>query len=254
MDLFYREYGNGPVLVILHGLFGSSDNWMSIAKVLGSDYRIILPDLRNHGNSPHSSDWNYELMAQDLKGLCSDLGLSKFFLLGHSMGGKVAMQYATQFPEEIEKLVIADIGPKAYPPHHQSILEGLNGLDLQAVQSRKEADESLSTYIPELGVRAFLLKNLGRDQEGKFYWKINLPIITQKISEVGEVQEDGKGFSGPTLFIRGEKSKYILDEDWRTIQEKYPDSKLETIGGAGHWLHAEKPKEFVESLKSFLEN
>ena len=253
MDLFYRETGHGQPLIILHGLFGSSDNWMSIAKAIEDHYTCIIPDLRNHGQSPKSIDWNYSVMVDDLLLLIQKLGLNSTYMLGHSMGGKLAMKFSLFNPSYVSKLVVADISPRHYPVHHQVILEGLNSMDLQEIKSRKEADEALSPFVPEPGVRAFLLKNLGRDEQGDFFWKINLDVITNSIEEVGEAVSEGLEFDHPTLFMRGEKSKYISDGDFEEAKLIFPNSSLETIGNAGHWLHSEKPKEFVKVLREFLD-
>lgn len=253
MDLFFRETGHGQPLLILHGLFGSSDNWMSIAKALQEHYTCIIPDLRNHGQSPKSEEWDYRVMVEDLLELIQKLGLNSTYMLGHSMGGKLAMEFSLFNPSYISKLVVADISPRHYPVHHQTILEGLSSLDLGELKSRKEADEILSSSVPEFGVRAFLLKNLGRDDEGKFEWKLNLDVISRNIEEVGISVSDGLEFDHPTLFMRGERSKYVSDQDFENAKSIFPDSELVTIPDAGHWLHAEKPVEFVKELRKFLD-
>ena len=175
MKLNYKKSGSGPPLVILHGLFGSLDNWFSIAKELVEHYTLYLVDQRNHGDSPHAEEWNYAVMVEDLKELIDDEGLEKIYLMGHSMGGKTVMKFAVTYPERVEKLIVADIAPRFYPIHHQTILEGLNSLNLNQIKSRKEADDQLAQYIPELGVRQFLLKSLTRDSEG-FAWKIVVAV------------------------------------------------------------------------------
>lgn len=185
MTLNFRKTGTGKPLVILHGLFGSADNWMSVAKGLEENYTLYLLDQRNHGDSPHSDTWNYKAMAADLKEFMEAEGLQKASFLGHSMGGKTVMKFALTYPEMVEKLVVADIAPRPYPVHHQTILEALNAVDTKSLSSRKEAEDKLAEYIPERGIRQFLLKNLTR-KEGAFEWKINLPIITKQIENVGE--------------------------------------------------------------------
>lgn len=253
--LYHQELGTqGKEIVIIHGLFGSSDNWLSIGRALADEYKIYLIDQRNHGKSFHSSEWTYEAMAKDLHEFIEAKNLQNPILLGHSMGGKTAMYYAcTYFPTKIEKLIVVDIAPKSYPLHHQHILEGLQAIDLQKLTSRKEAEDILSHYVKEASTKAFLLKNLYRDGE-KWAWRIHLPVIAEQIANVGEGLHTNLTFDEPTLFIRGEKSHYILDEDFELIRYYFPQAIIETIAGAGHWLHAEKPQEFLEVVKNFLKN
>jgi pimeloyl-ACP methyl ester carboxylesterase len=251
MKLNYKKTGSGKPLVILHGLFGSLDNWFSIAKELVEHYTLYLVDQRNHGDSPHAEVWNYAVMVEDLKELLDAEGLDKIYLMGHSMGGKTAMNFAVNYPELVEKLIVADIAPRYYSPHHQSILEGLNSLDLKEIKSRKEADDQLAKYIPELGVRQFLLKSLTRDSEG-FVWKINLPAITKNIENVGEALMEGSHFDGPTLFLAGANSNYIQQKDLPDLEAHFPNYQLEFVANAGHWLHAEQPHAVVEEMKKFL--
>ncbi len=251
MKLNYKKSGSGTPLVILHGLFGSLDNWFSIAKELVEHYTLYLVDQRNHGDSPHSEEWNYAVMVEDLKELIDDEGLEKIYLMGHSMGGKTVMNFAVTYPERVEKLIVADIAPRFYPIHHQTILEGLNSLNLSQIKSRKEADDQLAQYIPELGVRQFLLKSLTRDAEG-FAWKINLKVITEKIENVGEALAEGAVFEGPTLFLAGANSNYIQQKDLPDLEAHFPNYELEFIPNAGHWLHAEQPHAVVEEMRKFL--
>ncbi|MEQ8925211.1 MAG: alpha/beta fold hydrolase [Fulvivirga sp.] len=251
MELFYREMGEGQPLIILQGLFGSSDNWLSIAKILAEDYHVYSVDQRNHGQSPHSDVFDYPTMADDLSDFIDQHSIKNPIILGHSMGGKVAMQYAVNYPNEWQKLIVVDIAPKSYPVHHDGILEGLNNLNLNELGSRGDADTQLSEYVPELGVRQFLLKNLNRDSNG-FSWKINLPVLTKNIEIIGAGLNGSLADSKPVLFINGEKSGYIKESDFALIDETFPGSKLVTIKGAGHWVHAEKPEEFIETLNAFL--
>ena len=251
-DLFYREIGEGTPIIILHGLFGASDNWMSIGKLLGKKNKVYLLDQRNHGNSIKSDAFDYNTMAQDVVTFIEEHQIENPIILGHSMGGKVAMNLAIESPEKISKLIIADIGPKAYPVHHQVILEGLSAINPDVIKSRKEADDILAGYVKTAGIRQFLLKNLGRKESGGFEWKINLPIITEKIENVGEPLNTQCKFEKPTLFIRGGNSNYILDEDFDLIHTIFTNSRIETIKNAGHWLHAEQPQIFVELVTNFL--
>ena len=251
MKLNFKKIGSGPPLVILHGLFGSADNWYSISKEIDTEFTIYLIDQRNHGDSPHSDEWDYQVMAEDLLEVLDEEGLEKVYLMGHSMGGKTAMTFAVNHPERVEKLIVADISPRHYPVHHELILKGLQSIDLNKIKTRKEADDALSQYIPEIGIRQFLLKNLARTSEG-FSWKINLPIIVEKIEEVGEELEEDSKYKGPTLFLAGEKSDYIQQKDLPSILAHFPEYDLITIPKAGHWLHAEQPKAVVEEIRRFL--
>jgi pimeloyl-ACP methyl ester carboxylesterase len=251
MKLNYRKVGEGKPLVILHGLFGSADNWFSIARELDKEFTMYLVDQRNHGDSPHDDEWNYDVMVEDLKELLDEEGLDKANLMGHSMGGKTVMNFALKYPERVEKLIVADIAPRYYPVHHESILEGLNSLDLKAINSRKEADDALAKYISEPGIRQFLLKSLGRDADG-FAWKINLPIITKNIENVGEALPEGESFDGPTLFLAGANSNYVQQKDLPEMLEFFPNYELEFVQNAGHWLHAEQPHAVVEEIRKFL--
>ncbi|NVJ85027.1 MAG: alpha/beta fold hydrolase [Algoriphagus sp.] len=251
MKLNYKKSGTGKPLVILHGLFGSADNWFSIARELENEFTLYLVDQRNHGESPHAEEWNYEVMVEDLRELIDEEGLSEIFLMGHSMGGKTAMNFAVTYPDRVERLIVADISPRYYPIHHQTILEGLNSINLSEIQSRKDADDQLARYINIPGIRQFLLKSLGRDRNG-FYWKINLPVITEKIEEVGKALEEDTVYEGPTLFLAGANSNYIQQSDLPDILEHFPNYELEFIEGAGHWLHAEKPDAVVREIRRFL--
>lgn len=251
MKLNFKKTGSGHPLVILHGLFGSLDNWFSIAKELTEHYTLYLVDQRNHGDSPHADAWNYDVMVGDLKELLDAEGLDKIYLMGHSMGGKTVMNFAVKYPEYVEKLIVADIAPRYYAPHHETILEGLNSLDLKSIQSRKEADEQLAEYVPELGTRQFLLKSLTRGSEG-FAWKINLSVISKNIENVGEALAEGSQFTGPTLFLAGGNSNYIQQKDLPDLESHFPNHELEFVANAGHWLHAEQPHAVVEEMRKFL--
>ncbi|GHB29929.1 alpha/beta fold hydrolase [Mongoliitalea lutea] len=252
MKLNFKKSGQGDVLIILHGLFGSADNWFSIARELEKHFTLYLVDQRNHGDSPHSDEWNYELMANDIKELMDNEGISKAHLMGHSMGGKTVMKFATLFPEMIDQLIVADIAPRYYPVHHGRILEGLNAIPLDTIQSRKEADDVLAAFIKIPGIRQFLLKSLGRDDAGKFIWKINLSVITEQIEIVGEAITSDKPIEIRTLFMGGANSDYILDSDKEEIATLFPNSSIIFIKDAGHWLHAEQPKAVIETVMAFL--
>ncbi|MEO7989050.1 MAG: alpha/beta fold hydrolase [Chryseolinea sp.] len=251
MKLFFREYGEGQPLIILHGLFGSCDNWLTQAKLLAPHYKVYTIDQRNHGLSPHSDDFDYTFMAEDLLEFINDHNIDRPTIIGHSMGGKTAMNFALAHPDKLERLIVVDIAPRAYNLEHYSIAEGLNAIDLSALISRNDADAALSQYVPEADVRQFLLKNLQRKPEGGFSWKINLKVITEKLGNVGVDLQYKGAFEGPTLFIRGKRSNYVKDNDWTHITEVFPSATLETMD-TGHWVQAEKPQEFVELVSRWL--
>lgn len=252
MELSYKKFGEGKPLLVLHGLMGMLDNWQGPAKRLAEDYEVYILDARNHGHSPHSADFTYQHMANDLLGFIEQHGLHEVLLLGHSMGGKTVMKFAQQHPEYVEKLVVADIAPKAYPVHHHTILQALNAVDLPNTGSRKEAEKVLAQYINEPGIRQFLLKNLYWVQRGQLGWRFNLAAITSNIGLIGEGIYD-RMFEKPTLFVRGERSDYIKDADWDDIEIAFPDAELVTIPNAGHWVHADAPGPFLDAVVRFLE-
>lgn len=253
MNLFYRTLGEGKPLIILHGLFGASDNWLTHGKRFAENRKVFLLDQRNHGASPHSSEFTYEGMVDDLLKFIQQHDIIRPDVLGHSMGGKVAMRLATHYPDQIDRLVVVDIGPKSYPVHHDVILEGLKTIPIDTLQSRQVADGILAKFVDNASTRQFLLKNLKRTDAG-FAWKINLDIIHDQIENVGEGLADDEAFSHPALFIRGSLSDYILDSDIPDLNSHFPNNKLVTIKGAGHWVHAEKPLELAEAVENFLGN
>lgn len=253
MKLFYRASGEGRPLLILHGLFGSSDNWMSVTKELALKFKVYVLDARNHGQSPHADVHSYETMAADLKEFIDDHNIENPILIGHSMGGKTIMRFAAEYKEVAEKLVVVDISPRFYGRHHQTILAGLNAINLETLQSRNEADAILSNFVGDIGVRMFLLKSLYRTSEGKFQWRINLPIIEEQIDNIGEALPEHSKIETPTLFIRGNESGYIEDKDIAIIEQHFSHYTLETVMGASHFVHAEKPKEVIELIEKFIE-
>lgn len=252
MKLNYKKLGQGKPLIILHGLFGSLDNWLTHAKTLADHYEVYLVDQRNHGNSPHDDEFNYAVMADDLYEFIKEHKIENPHILGHSMGGKTAMKFALQHADMWDKLIVVDIAPKSYPVHHDQIIEGLEAIPVDALESRGEADNILEEYIDEFGTRQFLLKNLSRKKEGGFEWKINLPVIKKNIELMGEGIEEHLAIEKDVLFIRGEKSNYIKNDDSILIMQLFPNATVETIKGAGHWVHAEKPKELLETVMGFL--
>jgi len=251
MKLFFRELGEGEPMIILHGLFGSSDNWLTQAKIFGEQYKVYSLDLRNHGQSPHSDAFDYKSMVGDLKEFIEDKDIINPVVIGHSMGGKTAMNFALAHPDLLSKLIVVDISPRFYNLEHYTIVEGLNSIPVESLSSRNEADEILSQKVPEPDVRQFLLKNLQRKSSGGFSWKINLPVISEKLSNIGEDLQYEGTFEKPVLFIRGARSKYVTDADQARIKTIFPTAEIQTLD-TGHWVQAEKPQEFAESVMSWL--
>ncbi|MBX7182717.1 MAG: alpha/beta fold hydrolase [Bacteroidia bacterium] len=251
LQLNYKVYGDqGFPLVIIHGLFGSLDNWASLAKRFSSHFQVFTIDQRNHGLSPHTSDFTIELLSNDLLHFLQQQQLEQVHLLGHSLGGKTAMNFAIEHPQRVSKMVVADIAPKAYPLHHQLILEALHSLDIGEVSSRKEAESILSMRISEPSTLQFLLKNLTWNSENKLVWKFNLESLTRNIQEVGAAQA---GIcTVESLFLRGDRSGYIQDSDFESIYNQFPFSEIHTIPQCGHWLHAEQPELFYREVFDFL--
>ena len=253
MKLFYRKTGEGQPIIILHGLFGQSDNWNTLARQFAEqNFQVFTVDLRNHGLSPHSDDFNFQVLSDDIVELINDNHLQEIILIGHSLGGKVAMEFAIKHPDVLDKLIVVDIAPKYYPVHHQSVLQALETVDFSIVKTRKQAEEILSKYISDFGTKQFLLKNIYWKENGEMAWRFNLKVIAEQIENVGEATKSDTICDVSALFIRGEESKYILDSDMNLIQEIFTHNMLETIADAGHWVHAEKPKEFFETVMKFV--
>ncbi len=253
MKLNFRTLGEGQPLLILHGLFGSSDNWQTLGKQFSAYFKVYLIDQRNHGHSPKSDIFDYDVLADDIANLIQSENLSNCLLLGHSMGGKTVMRFAAKYPEKVSKLIVADIAPKAYPPHHDVIIEALQSVDLKTMNTRKAVEDHITTFVPDFGTKQFLLKNLYWNDNQQLDWRINIPVLVEKMPIiVGSIGSDI--VHTPTLFVRGEKSGYIKDSDQASLFAQFPQSTLATITGAGHWLHAEKPKEFFETCIQFLQN
>lgn len=245
--------GEGQPLIILHGVFGTSDNWQTFAKQIADRYQVFLLDQRNHGLSPHSDEFDYHVMADDIREFIETHQLENPVVLGHSMGGKAAMFFATKYPGQFEKLIIVDIAPRAYPVHHQKILEALGAVKTNEISSRKEAEDQMKPIIADFGIRQFLLKNLKREDNDSFGWKLNLPVISQNIERIGEAVDDSHPVDKPVLFVGGEKSDYIREEDHALIKKVFPQARIVSIPGAGHWVHAEQPKLLLEEVTNFLE-
>lgn len=251
MKLNFKKFGTGEPLIVMHGLFGMLDNWQAPARVFAEHFETYIIDLRNHGHSPHSDIHNYDAMAEDVMELMDHLNIEKTHLLGHSMGGKVAMKVAQLHPKRLLKLIVADIGPKYYPVHHDKIIAGMRAVPLGKLEKRTDADEYMAEFISEPAIRQFLAKSLFHPDRHSFAWRFNLDAIENQIESVGQSLEE-LDFEGETLFIRGGNSNYIKDSDWPDIKTIFPNAYLETIEGAGHWLHAEKPEAFTKAVVDFI--
>lgn len=267
MELFYRKYGQGPSLIIVHGLYGSSDNWVRIARALGKHFEVYVVDQRNHGRSPHSMEHNYELMKNDLYEFVEKHSIDKAIFLGHSMGGKSVMFFAASHPERVNGLIVIDIIPKSYKlpddamrksVDHETILKSMAGVDFSSVHTRAEVDQALARDIGIEKVRQFLMKNLERDEQNAFRWKINIDALIRNMDSIlsGMNEKDferGREISGfPVLFIKGANSSYILDSDKALIKTIFPYYDIVTIPGAGHWLHVEQPDLLIKSILEFI--
>lgn len=251
MQLHYKDFGQGQALIIHHGLFGSLDNWMTIARQFAEHFHVYLIDARNHGQSPHSEQWDYPTMAQDLHEFIQQHNIKYPIIMGHSMGGKVAMHYASEHPEMLNKLIVVDIAPKEYPPHHQEIIKALNVVDFSKVKSRKEAEEVVSKFINDFAIRQFLLKNMYWKSPEELAWRFNLPVIEKNIELIGKNTLGNKVIDVPTLFIAGAKSHYILPSDENVIKTYFPQAQILFFPNAGHWVHAEAPKELFDAVINF---
>lgn len=253
MKLNYKIYGTGHPLIIMHGLFGMGDNWRTIARMLEAEFQCIVVDMRNHGRSPHDPVMNFAVMTDDILELIEDLGLEKVFLLGHSMGGKVAMQFALCYPEMVHKLIVVDIAPKHYPRHHDTVIEAIESVDLAMLKERADAENALARYLGnDQSTIQFLMKNLSRTPEGGFEWKANMPVIIDAYYHLMEEITPLAAFHGPVLFVKGEKSRYISMDDLPYIHDLFPNAALVTIPDAGHWVHADTPEPFTRAIRDFL--
>jgi esterase len=251
MKLFFQQYGTGQPLIILHGLLGSLDNWHTLSKTFAASFRVLAVDLRNHGRSPHSDNLTYETMAEDVLELMNTQHISSSHLLGHSMGGKVAMTLALAYPTRISKLIVVDIAPRSYRRLHDELLDALMSVDLALFQSRHQIDEELARKIPDRAIRQFLMKNLARDESGSFRWKANLATISRNDEELSTEIDAPAAFPNPTLFVKGERSDYIIESDFPSILRLFPNARIESID-AGHWVHAESPDQFADVVQQFL--
>jgi len=253
VELYSAVQGKGIPMVIIHGFLGMGDNWKTLGNKFAEEgYEVHLLDMRNHGRSPHTDEMNYDAMAGDVLGYCKTNQLEDIILLGHSMGGKVAMHIANADPNLIDKLIIVDIAPKYYPPHHQKILEGLSALQEKSFTSRGEAESFLSDFIEDEGTRLFLLKNLYRKDKNVLSLRLNLEALVENVDEVGAALPPGLRFDKPTLFIKGSKSNYITADDKPLIDLHFPEAEILEIQNAGHWVHAENMEDFFNGVQEFL--
>lgn len=252
MELNFKAFGQGEPIIILHGLFGTLDNWQTIAKQLAENYWVFIVDQRNHGRSPHLPDLSYPLMAADLKAFMDQQWIPRAHIIGHSMGGKTAMQFAIDYPDMVDKLIVVDIAPPPNEAGHQIIFDALFSIDLKTLEHRSAADSILEKRIADFGVRQFLLKNLSRNKEGGFRWKMNLEAIFNNYSNIlaGIALDDT--YDGETLFIKGARSDYIGTSQESVINQLFSDVDIAVIENAGHWVHADQPKALLDQVLTFL--
>ncbi|MFO8055541.1 MAG: alpha/beta fold hydrolase [Bacteroidales bacterium] len=255
MKLFYHTFGEGPPLIILHGLYGLSDNWVTIAKRAAANYKVYIPDQRNHGRSPHHSTFNYYALADDLMEFMEAHNIEQPVLMGHSMGGKVAIHFALDYPEDVEKLIVVDMGVRKYKAKaiHYQLIEAMESVDFDQAGTRDEVEQQLGRYVQSRPLRMFLMKNLKRYSRQRLGWKLNLPVLKASMENIVEGISTENQFKKPTLFIAGGKSDYVLEEDHPKIKEIFPSALIKTIPGASHWLHVEAPEVFCEILSNFLQ-
>jgi esterase len=254
MKLYYRHFGEGPPLIILHGLFGQSDNWVTVGKRLSDQFSVYIPDQRNHGLSPHATVHTYPALSDDLFDFIEEHELDKAILIGHSMGGKAAMLFALEHPEMVEKLIIVDISPRRYPERniHTQVITQMLSIDLETNPTRTQVEKILEERISDARIRMFILKNLYYKQPGKLGWRLNLDAINHSLDQLFDGIRSDSQYMGPTLFIRGGNSDYISDEDSVLITSMFPQSIIKTISGASHWVHADAPEELCYLISIFL--
>jgi esterase len=265
MELFFRKLGAGKPIVILHGLYGSSDNWYTIGRALADRYEVFIPDQRNHGNSPHHPSHDYNVMSDDLNEFFIQHNLNRAVILGHSMGGKTALAFGFKYPEKVEKMIVVDISPFGYDEtsapeviSHEQIMRSLMMLEPETLTGRQEADDRLRKQIPSEPVRQFLLKNLKRNSGGQFYWTMNLPVLQTHLADIYATILPSENANPtdlpvfPLLFIKGKNSGYLKKEEYDNIRHFFPHAELAEIAGAGHWVHAEQPDEFLKTIRNFI--
>lgn len=251
--LHFRSFGEGYPLIVLHGLFGSLDNWYTIGKKLSNRYQVYLVDLRNHGRSPHYESHTYDDLANDLYIFMHERHLDCAHIMGHSMGGTTAMQFSAQRSDMVNKLIVVDIAPRDYEPRHDAIFQAFKAADPSRFSRRKDIDEALKTYLPDYAVRQYILKNITRDKEKNFRWKFNVQAIRENYRAIISGPQIEKAIPKPTLFVKGGRSSYITDEDTTKMEKMFPNMQLETIPGATHWVHADAPDLLIRTVRKFLD-
>lgn len=255
MKLFYREYGQGKPMIILHGLFGLSDNWVTLAKVFSEalNMRVIIPDQRNHGRSGHHPVFNYFALVDDLAELYDDLGIGSAVLLGHSMGGKVAMHFALDYPSSVEQLIVADISPVPYRTYrHAFLLEVMSGIDFSRFRTKKDVEEEMIRHVPDRRLVNFMMKNVQNISRDKMAWKMNIEALKLNLEEVFRFEPSGSSYPGPVLWLKGEHSDYIMQEHHRIMYSFFPNVTMHIIPSASHWLHADNPEEFSRVVMEWM--
>jgi esterase len=255
MKLFYREFGKGQPAIILHGLFGQSDNWVTMGRRIADHFHVYIPDQRNHGQSPHTPVQSFPAMSDDLSEFIDEHDIKNPVLIGHSMGGKVAMAYTLENPQDVSKLAVIDISPRKYPERvtHTQVISQMLGIDLEKVTSRGEVEKFIDSHITDTRIRMFIMKNLYYKLHGKLAWRLNLDAINQSMDLLFDAVRSENQYKGPTLFIRGGKSDYVTDADIPLIKSMFPETVIKTISGASHWVHADAPEELCNLLSDFLE-
>jgi esterase len=254
MNLFYRQFGQGQPVIILHGLFGQSDNWVTVGRRIADRFSVYIPDLRNHGQSPHAAMHSYPAMVDDLTEFIETHQIENPILIGHSMGGKTAMAYTLENPGKVEKLVVIDISPRKYPERlvHTRVITEMMHIDLEVATSRAEVEKELEQRVHDSRIRMFILKNLYYKMPGKLAWRLNLDAINNSIDQLFDGVVSENKYLGPALFIQGGRSDYIVDEDIPVIKKYFPSALIQTIPGASHWVHADAPGELCRILSGFL--
>jgi pimeloyl-ACP methyl ester carboxylesterase len=255
VELNHKIYGQGDPLIILHGLFGSLDNWATIGRKLGEEYMVYLLDQRDHGKSPHTDEFSYDILSEDLKYFMDDNWVHQSFLVGHSMGGKTAMRFALEYGDMVEKLVVLDMAPRQYSNRHQQVFDAMDAVDFESMESRADAKNVLMEKLGgDQATTAFLLKNIKRLKEGGFSWKMNTKLLRKEYDNIIAPMPTDKTYDGPCLFVKGGNSAYITEEDNELITSLFPNSNTVTMDNVGHWLHAEKPVELMQLIKEFLQS
>ena len=252
LNLNYKKYGSGPPIIILHGLFGMLDNWVSFARKLSENYTVYIIDLRNHGKSPHDDDMSYEVMAEDVYDFIHEQEYSAVHVMGHSMGGKVAMTLALNYGDVVQSLIVLDISPKAYAVGHREILEAMLDIDLTQMKTRDDIFQHLNQKIEKESTVQFLMKNISRSKQGSYHWKMNLPVINDSYPGIIDLVGAPWSYEGRTIFIKGTKSDYMEDDDAELIEYLFPNSSIKSVKDAGHWVHADQPQKLMELVVGFL--